>query len=236
MAIRASGSWVGTLRVVFDGGLVEAPVVLGGRLVRGRVFRIASAGAKRRRAGGEAEASEDLARDDGIFDRGEQAHLRAAVQTPKRVEIRWGCVVRGALLDLVLTMVGSVPLLLPLAGPEAFSEDETAQAAVDQALASPEGLLWGAVMGLMATVIAAWYGARRAGVHPLRHGGWVAVVSATLAVPFLLVPGTTSSIPTPVWYEAASLAAMLPAGLVGGALAGWRQKPADREPRRGGPR
>lgn len=150
--------------------------------------------------------------------------------------IRWGCVVRGALLDVVLTMVGSVPLLLLLAGPEAFSEEETAQAAVDQVLASPEGLFWAAMMGLTATVIGAWYGARRAGVYPLRHGGWVAVVSAALAVPFLLVPGTESSAPTPAWYEAAGLAAMLPAGLLGGALAGWWQQPADRDTPRGAPR
>jgi len=133
--------------------------------------------------------------------------------------LRWGCVLRGAVLDIALTLVLSIPLVLWLAGPAAFSEDDAAaQKTVDQALSSPEGLFWGAVLGLAATIIGAYYGARRAGALHVRHGGWVAVVSMALVFP-LQLSSTAASSAAPLWYEILSLAAMIPAGLLGGFLA-----------------
>ena len=138
--------------------------------------------------------------------------------------LRWGCIVRGALLDILLTTLAYIPMLLLLVGPEAFSEDDgAASEAIDQAMASPEGLLLGAIVGLAATVAGAYYAARRAGVHHLRHGGWVAVVSLLLAVPFLFSPDFQSSARNPVWYDVLSIAATLPAGLLGGAIARARE-------------
>lgn len=133
--------------------------------------------------------------------------------------LRWGCIIRGALLDIVLTAIASVPLLLVLAGSAAFSEDrDAADRAIDQALASPEGLLWGALLGLGATVAGAWYGAARAGDSHVRHGGWVAIVSLALALPLYFVTAQ-SAIPNPLWYEVLTMAGMLPAGLLGGLMA-----------------
>ena len=58
-------------------------------------------------------------------------------------------IVRGALVDVVITIVGSVPLVLILAGENAASDDESvAQRAIEQAMASPEGLLWGALLSI----------------------------------------------------------------------------------------
>jgi cellobiose-specific phosphotransferase system component IIC len=134
--------------------------------------------------------------------------------------LRWGCIIRGALLDIGLTVAASIPLLLVLAGPAAFSEDaDTANEAMDQALASPEGLFWTMVIGLLATVGGGYYGARRAGSHHLRHGGWVAVVSLTLGLPFVLLSGGQGDAGNPFWYDALSIVCMLPAGLLGGIIA-----------------
>ena len=134
--------------------------------------------------------------------------------------LRWNCIVRGAFLDIVLTAVASVPLILFLAGPVAFSEDEqVADEVMDEALASPEGLFLGALVGLSATVAGAYYGARRAGAHYVRHGGWVAVVSLLVALPLAFLPGVQSSIPNPPWYDVLTIAGMIPAGLLGGVIA-----------------
>lgn len=134
--------------------------------------------------------------------------------------LRWGWILRGALLDIVLTAAASIPLLLLLAGPAAFSEDqEVANEAMEIALTSPEGLFWTMLIGLSATAVGACYGARRAGAHHVRHGGWVAVVSLVLGLPFLLVAGSQGGAANPLWYDALSIAGMLPAGLLGGLIA-----------------
>ena len=134
--------------------------------------------------------------------------------------LRWGCIIRGALLDIVLTAVASIPLLFLLAGPAAFSDDqEVANEAMDRALTSPEGLFWTMLIGFSATVIGAYYGARRAGTHHVRHGGWVAVVSLALGLPLLLLAGSQGGAANPLWYDALSIAGMLPAGLLGGLIA-----------------
>jgi hypothetical protein len=134
--------------------------------------------------------------------------------------LRWGCIFRGALLDIGLTIAASIPLLLVLAGPAAFSENtDIANEAMDQALTSPEGMFWSMVIGLLATVVGAYYGARRAGSHHLRHGGWVAVVSLALGLPFLLLSSSQAVASNPLWYDSLSIAFVLPAGLLGGLLA-----------------
>ena len=131
----------------------------------------------------------------------------------------WSAVVRGAILDLCVSLVGSIPLVLWLAGPAAFSDDpDLSQHAVEQALESPTGLFWGALFGLVATVVGAFYGAHRAGKLHLKHGGWVAVMSAVLGLPFLLASGSGPTV-APLWYEVVTLMGMLPAGLLGGFLA-----------------
>jgi putative membrane protein (TIGR04086 family) len=140
--------------------------------------------------------------------------------------LNWGAILLGALVDFALTMVAALPLMLWFAGPAAFSEDEAAsERAIDQATQSPEFLLTFLVVGLAATAYGGYVGARRAGAHHLRHGGWVAVASALLAFLSMLLPGTTETSPSPVWYEALALGLMLPAGVFGGFLAMRRSGP-----------
>jgi hypothetical protein len=135
--------------------------------------------------------------------------------------LRWSAILRGAVLDNVLTLVASIPVMLYFAGTQAFAEDEqTANRAMDSALASPEFLACQFAVGLSVTVYAAYWASRRAGLLYLRHGGWTAVASAVLGSAFLLVPDASAagSAP-PLWYEALSLGLMIPAGVLGGWLA-----------------
>lgn len=134
--------------------------------------------------------------------------------------LRWSPILRGAVLDNVLSFVAMLPIALYLAGPDAFSEDEeSASQAIEGAAAEPEFLLWSFVVGGAVTVYAGYWAARRAGVFHLRHGGWTAVASALLASLFLLAPGATAGTAPPIWYDALSLALIVPAGVLGGWLA-----------------
>lgn len=134
--------------------------------------------------------------------------------------LRWSCIGLGAVLDNVLSFLAGIPMMLYFAGAEAFSEDpETADRAIDRVLLQPEFLLVSLVVGIAITTYAAFWAARRAGLLHVRHGGWTAVASAVLAFLLLLLPGATAGPAPPWWYEALGLAAMLPAGVLGGWLA-----------------
>jgi len=131
--------------------------------------------------------------------------------------LQWSPILRGAVLDIVLTIFASLPVMAYFAGTEAFSEDEEiANRAIDQALVAPEFLLLSLVVGISITAYAGFWASSRAGVFHLRHGGWTAVSSALLGTIFLLVPGTASDPATPLWFDSLGLALMVPAGVLGG--------------------
>ncbi len=141
--------------------------------------------------------------------------------------LRWSPILRGAVLDNVLTLFASLPIMLYFAGADAFAEnEETANQAIDHAIATPASLVCLFVVGLSITVYAGFWASRRAGLLHLRHGGWTAVASAVLGSLFLLVPGATVGPAPPLWYSALGLALMIPAGVFGGWLASNSSRPA----------
>ena len=140
--------------------------------------------------------------------------------------LRWSPILRGAVLDNVLTLIALLPIMFLVAGAAAFSDDEeTANQAIDQTIVAPEFLFWSFVVGLSITSYAAFWASRRAGVLYLRHGGWTAVASAVLASVFLLIPNATAGPQPPLWYEGLALALMVPAGVFGGWLASKVSEP-----------
>lgn len=137
--------------------------------------------------------------------------------------LQWPFIIRGALLDIVLTLVGTIVLMSWLVGPEVFSGDEELiEKAFDEVARSPSGLFGAAALGTAATAAGGYYAARHAGALFSRHGGWVGAVSLLLAVPFLLVPSAHPPEPLPFWYDALSYAVVVPAGCLGGLLASRR--------------
>ncbi len=154
-------------------------------------------------------------------------------QSPSPIEpdsvfdgLRWSPILRGAVLDNVLTLFALLPIMLYVAGIEAFSEDEeTANQAIGEAIVTPEFLLMSFFVGISVTVYAAYWASRRARVFHLRHGGWTAVASAALASVFLLVPGATTGPQRPLWYDGLAFALMVPAGVFGGWLASKVSEP-----------
>jgi hypothetical protein len=140
--------------------------------------------------------------------------------------LKWGSILFGAVLDNVLTVLGFGLLTASLAGEEAFSQDEAAaERALQELASSPEFLLFGLLLGVAATVVAAFVGARRAGVHHVRHGGWIALGSAALSVVPYLLAGSAPAPGPPLWYEALGWGLLLPSGLAGGYLAARVARP-----------
>jgi hypothetical protein len=134
----------------------------------------------------------------------------------------WLAIILAGALDIVLTIVGSLVLIFWLSPELLTIEDEGLEQAFNQAVQSTEFLFWGLVMGLAVTAYAAYWGARRAGRHPVRHGGWIAIASAVMGTVLLLVPGLNEGPATLLWYDALGYALILPAGLLGGFVASKR--------------
>lgn len=140
--------------------------------------------------------------------------------------LHWPSILRWAVLDVVITVVASVPLMFFLAGDGALSDDEEiAGPALEAAASSADFLLWGLALGLSITVYTSFRAARAAGTFHLRHGGWTAVVSALIGLLFLLVPDAGSNSSSSLWYDAVSLGLVLPAGVLGGWLASAKPEP-----------
>ena len=133
--------------------------------------------------------------------------------------LRWQPIAYGIVVDTFLTLITFVPLYLWFAGPDFFSENEAvANKAVMRAYGSTLFNFVGLVVGGLCTAVGAFVAARRAGVHFVRHGGWVAVGSAVLAVVLLaLVPAGPSQ---PIWVELVGFIMIIPCGVLGGHIAG----------------
>lgn len=141
-----------------------------------------------------------------------------------------GAILFGAVIDIVASFTSFLLLTLllqppppspaaqPEAAPERIAPADPAPSAGPDLYDSPEFLLGALVLGLAATVLGAFVGARLAGTLFVRHGGWIAVVSTVLMLPFLLLPSADAAA-TPTWYDIAGWVLILPAGMAGGALA-----------------
>ena len=100
------------------------------------------------------------------------------------------------------------------------SEPAEADAAIAALYASAAFNLLELAVGLACTALGAFTGALRAGLLHVRHGGWIAVTSTALFAFFALAqPPDAAAQAVPLWREALGWILILPAGVVGGALA-----------------
>jgi hypothetical protein len=142
--------------------------------------------------------------------------------------LRPGAIAYGVIVDTVATIIsGSVLLLLfaqQLSGQDAGSLPDEA---FDAIVTAPGFLLASLVVGTSCTILGAFVGARRAACFHVRHGAWIAVGSAVVAlISYAVAPHAE---PNPLWYDIAGFALILPAGIAGGLLA--QHWPTGSEPR-----
>jgi hypothetical protein len=138
--------------------------------------------------------------------------------------LRPGAILIGVVVDNLATFVASSILIgFFAAGLADEHGDELPAEALEPLLASPEFLLASLVVGLLCTVFAGYVGARRAERFFIRHGAWIAVGSAFLALFSYAVFGQPGPRP-PLWFDLAGFTLMIPAGALGGLLADFHSR------------
>jgi hypothetical protein len=132
----------------------------------------------------------------------------------------------GAFVDIAATVIASTLLVLWLAPGIAAQEDAQTREVLAKLYASDRYVTANLALGALCTVLGSFAGARRAGQLHVRHGGWIAVTSTALGVLLtLLQPAPTPESPSvPLWAEIVAWLLILPAGMIGGALAAWLQR------------
>ncbi|HKA15549.1 MAG TPA: hypothetical protein VKH41_11070 [Myxococcota bacterium] len=126
----------------------------------------------------------------------------------------------GALVDIAATTIALTMVVLWLA-PEVTSQDQAAsRRALEQCYASTAYVTANLVLGALGTVLGAFVGARRAGQLHVRHGGWIAVASTAIGflMSVLSAPAQVDAT-DPLWAQVLAWLLILPAGMIGGALA-----------------
>ncbi len=125
--------------------------------------------------------------------------------------LKFKAVLLGFLVDTVGTLGVAFVLLFAMAA-RGFSEKEVAAR-----MHGTSGLLLMLILGLGFTVGGGYVAGRKARQEEILHGISVAGLGIVLGF-FLRDPGV------PLWYEAVSFAAMIPAGMAGGYLARGNKK------------
>jgi hypothetical protein len=132
--------------------------------------------------------------------------------------LRPAAILLGVVVDHLATLVASVALVSVLAAREPGGAPT--EEALDALAATPAFLLASLVVGLACTALGGFVGARRAGCAFVRHGGWIGIGSALVALASVAA-GSPGPSP-PLWVELAGFALVVPAGILGGWLAGVR--------------
>ena len=127
----------------------------------------------------------------------------------KMRRLKFKAVLFGFLVDTIGTMGVAFMLFFAMAA-RGLSENEVAAR-----MHGPSGLLLMLILGLGFTVGGGYVAGRTAKQEEILHGASVAGLGIVLGL-FLRDPSL------PLWYEAVSFAAMVPAGMAGGYLASKR--------------
>ncbi len=122
-------------------------------------------------------------------------------------KLKFKAVLFGFLVDTIGTLGVALVLLFAMAA-RGLSENEVAAR-----MHGPSGLLLMLILGLGFTVGGGYVAGRTARQEEILHGASVAGLGIALGL-LLRDPGL------PLWYETVSFAAMIPAGMAGGYLAG----------------
>ena len=126
-------------------------------------------------------------------------------------DIKFRAVIAGSLVDNVATLFIMLLLMTALSS-TGISEDE-----VVGRMKSPSGLLLSLIIGLGCTGFGGYVSGRMAQRSEVLHGALVAGIGMILALIW-----RESGLPN--WYDIIGFAGMLPAGIVGGSMAGQRRR------------
>ena len=124
----------------------------------------------------------------------------------KITSLKFKAIFSGVAADTLGTLIAATVLFASMAA-AGISEAEIALR-----IRGTSGLTLMLIIGLCFTLLGGYVAGRAAGQSEIVHGAVVAGIGLALGL-FFREPGL------PLWYEAVSLAAMIPVGMAGGSLA-----------------
>lgn len=141
--------------------------------------------------------------------------------------LRPRAILLGVIVDNLATLLSSLVLVSVFAAEQGLATaGEISEEALERLVSSPDFLLASLVVGLACTSLGGFVGARRAGSSFARHGGWIGVGSALVALVLSMSAGPDPT-PPPVWFELSGYLLVIPAGVLGGLLAAaFARRPA----------
>ena len=148
--------------------------------------------------------------------------------------IRPVAVVIGALVDHLSTLALGLVLLSVLAAAYGSESKPLSEEALEALSREPSMLAAWMLLGSFCTGLGGFIAGRLAARMPAQHGAFVGL--AGIAIGLLHYGGEAPATPTPLWYDLLGFALLVPAGALGGWLAGRRPPQADdADPRASGP-
>lgn len=148
-----------------------------------------------------------------------------AIEAPGIFEgLRPRAILLGVIVDNLATLLASFVLVAIFAARQGLGQDgDISEEALEAVVSSPEFMLASLVVGLACTGLGGFVGARRAGSSFARHGGWIGIGSAVMGLVLSVSAGPDPS-PPPIWFELAGYLLVVPAGVLGGLVAGARAR------------
>ncbi|HXV83867.1 MAG TPA: TIGR04086 family membrane protein [Candidatus Binatia bacterium] len=126
-------------------------------------------------------------------------------------------IIVGVVVDYIATYAGIYTYFFIYLAEELSKQGEVTEEQIRNYMLSPEGLMVGFTIGVLATALGGFVAARQAGKLEIKHGALVGFASLILS--FVEQSLQEESVPLPEWFRFLSIAAIIPAGALGGYLA-----------------
>ena len=126
-------------------------------------------------------------------------------------------IIVGVVVDYIATYAGIYAYFFIYLAKELSKKGEVTGEQITQYMTSPEGLMIGFIIGILGTALGGFVAARKAGKLEIKHGALVGLCSLILS--FIEQSLQEESTPLPDWFGFLSIAAIIPAGALGGFLA-----------------
>jgi putative membrane protein (TIGR04086 family) len=124
----------------------------------------------------------------------------------------------GVVVDYIATYAGILAYVFVYLTRELSKQGEVTDEQITEYMASPEGLMIQFTIGVLGTALGGFVAAHKAGKLEIKHGALVGFCSLILS--FIQQSLQEDSLALPEWFRFLSVLAIIPAGALGGFVAG----------------
>jgi putative membrane protein (TIGR04086 family) len=127
-------------------------------------------------------------------------------------------VITGVVVDYIVTYVAMAAFVFGYLAKELAKKGEVTEKLIAEYMVSPEGLTVALVIGSLCTALGGFIAARKANTLEIKHGAFVG--AGSLIVAFIEQLMQEQPAPLPEWFRFVSIVVAIPAGALGGYVAG----------------